>query len=135
MAFSLLLSVSLCLESPFKYSPPPPHPLCRCLWSLTVWQYVCYTDFGSKFKITVKHGCKFFLLLYIFSLCLQPKKARYEAPLKKPPSHPSPVKPSPLTGKFYPKSLSIKDILSLRQVVENKAKKILIYKFDFVHME
>lgn len=74
-------------------------------------------------------------MLYIFCLCLQPKKARYEAPLKKPPSHPSPVKPSPLTGKFYPKSLSIKDILSLGQVVENKAKKILIYKFDFVHME
>lgn len=85
------------------------------------------------FKRTVKQGCKFFLLLYIFCLCLQPKKARYEAPLKKPPSHPSPVKPS--TSKFYPKSLSIKDILSLGQVVDNKAKKILIYKLDFVLVE
>ena len=52
-----------------------------------------------------------------------------------PGSHPSPVKPSPSTSTFYPKSLSIKDILRLGRVVENKAKKILIYKFDFVHME
>ena len=36
---------------------------------------------------------------------------------------------------FYPKRLSIKGILRLGQVVDNKAKKILIYKFDFVHMK
>ena len=45
------------------------------------------------------------------------------------------MKPSSSTSKFYPKSLSIKDILRLGRVVDNKAKKILIYKFHFVHME
>lgn len=45
------------------------------------------------------------------------------------------MKHSSSTSKFYPKSLSIKDILRLGRVVDNKAKKILIYKFDFVHME
>lgn len=71
----------------------------------------------------------------IFCLGPQEKKARYEVPQKRPASHPSPVKPSPATSKFYPKSLSIKDILRLGRVVDNKAKKILIYKFDFAHME
>ena len=50
-------------------------------------------------------------------------------------SHPSPVKPSPSTSKFYHKRLSIKDILRLGRVVDNKAKKMLIYKLDLVHME
>ena len=71
----------------------------------------------------------------IFCLGPQEKIARYEVPQKRPASHPSPVKPSPATSKFYPKSLSIKDILRLGRVVDNKAKKILIYKFDFAHME
>ena len=71
----------------------------------------------------------------IFCLGPQEKKAGYEVPQKRPASHPSPVKPSPATSKFYPKSLSIKDILRLGRVVDNKAKKILIYKFDFAHME
>ena len=74
-------------------------------------------------------------MIYTFCLGPQQKKARYEVPQKRPASHTSPVKPSPSTSKFYPKSLSIKDILRLGRVVDNKAKKILIYKFDFVHME
>ena len=45
------------------------------------------------------------------------------------------MKALPSMSKFYPKSLSIKDILRLGRVVDNKAKKILIYQFDFVHME
>lgn len=73
--------------------------------------------------------------VYINCLGPQQKKARYEVPQKRPASHPSPVKRSSSTSKFYPKSLSSKDILRLGRVVDNKAKKILIYKFDFVHME
>ena len=45
------------------------------------------------------------------------------------------MKPSSAASKFYPKSLSNKDILRLGRVVDNKAKKILIYKFDLIHME
>lgn len=71
-----------------------------------------------------------FVEVYIFCLGPQQKKARYEAPQQRPASHPSLVKPSPSTSKFYPKSLPIKDILGLGRVVDNKAKKILIYKFD-----
>ena len=74
------------------------------------------------FKIAVSHGCKFFLLFNTFCLGQQEKNARYEVPQKRPASHLSPVKPSPATSKFYPKSLSIKDILRLGRVVDNKAK-------------
>ena len=70
-----------------------------------------------------------------FRLDLQQKKARHDDSKQRPTSHPSPVKPSPSTSKFYPKSLSIKDILRLGRVVDNKGQKILIYKFDFVHLE
>ena len=57
-----------------------------------------------------------------FCLGPQEKRARYEVPQKRPASHPSPVKPSLATSKFYPNGLSIKDILRLGRVVDNKAK-------------
>ena len=70
-----------------------------------------------------------------FSLLLKTKKTRCDDnPRKKAVSEPSPEKVC--ASKFYPKSLSIQDMLKLGKVISKKTSTVIsIYKFDFEHMQ
>ena len=70
-----------------------------------------------------------------FSLLLKTKKTRCDDnPRKKAVSEPSPEKVC--ASKFYPKSLSIQDMLKLGKVISKKSSTVIsIYKFDFEHMQ
>ena len=66
---------------------------------------------------------------------LKTKKTRCDDnPRKKAVSEPSPEKVC--ASKFYPKSLSIQDMLKLGKVISKKSSTVIsIYKFDFEHMQ
>ena len=66
---------------------------------------------------------------------LKTKKTRYDDnPRRNLASVPSPQKVC--SSKFYPKSLSIQDMLKLGKVISKRSSTVItIYKFDFVHMQ